>query len=60
MTLGYSPEVTNTFLTSQRQSIMRIYNTTWKAFPRWCIEEGHQLSETLSHHSFGLSPEGFI
>lgn len=34
--LGLSQDVTATILASKRDSTVRIYNSTWKMFNRWC------------------------
>ncbi|XP_048356614.1 myoD family inhibitor domain-containing protein isoform X1 [Sphaerodactylus townsendi] len=36
---GYSTAILNTILASRRPSTKRIYNTTWKAFVRWCWQK---------------------
>lgn len=39
LNMGYSTEVINTILASRKDSAIRIYNVTWKAFHRWCLRK---------------------
>lgn len=36
LNMGYSIVVIDTILASRKESTIRIYNVTWKAFHRWC------------------------